>query len=363
MNEKSLMMDPEVQTLVQYMVERGEYTITPKVDSKGISFSALSSVFPTKTDAEISTFLEKLSASKILISKLLDKLIICPTCGSASVYSRYNCPRCSSFDIGKASIIEHIRCGYIGSKEAFQKDNLLICPKCRNTVSEIDYRKIGTSFQCSSCGSRFEAPRVSHKCNSCEAVFTYKEAKYESVYQYELSEEAKRTMAKGTVPLSSIASSLRERGFEVGLKQEIVGKSGATHSFDVVAKKDKALVVANFSFEPKEEDIIGIFAKKYDVDPTHTLLITLSLPTKEQEAVSKAYGVQILSSASGTPIADQIENAVEEFLNRSASSSAHETDIKEEAKEEPKRSDYEKSNAKFKMDPLTHVSYDDELDF
>lgn len=309
---ESLLVDLEVQSLVQYMVDKGEYSIAPHLGSNGISFQSLNAVFPNKTEEEIVDFLGKLSDARILRTKLLDKIVICPTCGGSSVFTKYNCPRCSSFDIGKASIIEHIRCGYIGSMDRFQKGSILVCPKCGNGLSEKDYRKIGTSFECNSCNSRFEAPKMSHKCSSCEDVFTYKEARYEPLYEYELTEEAKRTVAKGTIPLSSIVSSLRETGFEVGLRQDIPGKSGAIHNFDVVARKEGKLVVANVTFEPREEDIIGLFAKKYDVDPTYTLLIALSPPSREQEAVSKAYGVKILSSVGSQAIAEQIISLLDE---------------------------------------------------
>jgi hypothetical protein len=320
----ALLVNQEVQSVVQRMVDQGVYLITPRLDTKGLSYPALTNVFPEKSEAEIQEFLEKLRSSGILKSKLLDKVIVCPTCGSPSVYSKYNCPRCSSFDIGKASIIEHVRCGYIGSKEKFQKGNLLICPKCKNTVGEVDYRKIGTSFECNSCGSRFEAPRMSHKCNSCDDVFTYKEARYEPIYEFELSEETKRSVAKGTLPLASILNTLKDAGFEVGLKSDLIGKSGATHNFDIVARKSSALVVANFTFEPKEEDIIGLFAKKYDVDPTFTLLIALTPPSKEEEAVSKAYGVMIISSTGNRSIGEQIIDLVNDYFEKS----------KPEAKEE-----------------------------
>ncbi|MDA4111826.1 MAG: hypothetical protein OK439_04765 [Thaumarchaeota archaeon] len=313
----ALLINQDVQSIVQRMVDQGVYLITPRLDTKGLSYPALSTIFSDKSEAEIQEFLEKLKNAGILKSKLLDKVIVCPTCGSPSVYSKYNCPRCSSFDIGKASIIEHIRCGFIGSKEKFQKGNVLVCPKCKNTVSEVDYRKIGTSFECNSCGSRFEAPRMSHKCNSCDDVFTYKEARYEPIYEFELSEETKRSVAKGTLPLASILGTLKEAGYDVGLRRDLIGKSGATHNFDIVAKKGSALVVANFTFEPKEEDIIGLFAKKYDVDPTFTLLIALTPPSKEEEAVSKAYGVMILSSTGTKSIGQQIIDLVNEHFEKS----------------------------------------------
>jgi uncharacterized CHY-type Zn-finger protein len=306
-----MLLDPEVQALMQRMVEIGSYSIHPRIDNKGISYPDISTIFPNKSAAEIKELLDKLFEGGILNSKLLDKVIICPTCSSASVDSKYNCPRCSSFNIGKAEIIEHVRCGFIGSKEKFRHRNELICPKCKGVVTEIEYKKIGSSFECNSCGSRFEAPRISHKCNSCDDVFTYREAKYEPIFELYLSEDTKRNLAGGRIPLASIASILRQKGYDVGIKADLVGKSGATHTFDIIARRVDQLIVVNFTFEPKEEDIIGLFAKKYDIDPTQTLLIALSPPTKEEEAVSKAYGVKILSSSGSSPIGEQIGKLLE----------------------------------------------------
>jgi len=305
-DKDALLLNVDVQAMVQKMVDRGIYSISSVLERGGIVYPILKELFPIKSEKEVSDFLDELTRAGILKSRLVDKVILCPTCGSPSVYSKYNCPRCSSFDIGKAVIIEHIRCGFIGSKDKFQTKDVLICPKCKNIVTENDYRKIGTSFECKSCGSRFESPRMSHKCNSCDDVFTYKEARYEPLYEFELSEETRRTVARGTLPLASIIATMKESGFDIGSRRDILGKSGAMHTFDIVAKKRDVVVVANFAFEPKEEDIIALFAKKYDVDPTITLLIALTPPTKEEETVSKAYGVKIISPVATSSIGKQI---------------------------------------------------------
>lgn len=335
----ALLQNPEVQAMIQRMIDQGTYSMDSKLEKGGITYPILQELFPTKSSKEMIHFLDELTAAGILKSKLLDKVIICPTCGSPSVYSKYNCPRCSSFDIGKTVIIEHIRCGFIGSKDKFQNGDILICPKCKNIVTDNDYRKIGTSFECKSCGTRFEAPRMSHKCNSCEDVFTYKEARYDPIYEFELSEDTKRTVAKGTLPLTSIIATLRENGFEVGSKRELLGKSGATHTFDVVASKGGSLVVGNFAFEPKEEDIIGLFAKKYDVDPTFTLLIALTPPTKDEETVSKAYGVQIISPSGSNSIGKQIVELVDSSARNKVDAAVEtriESPVPEVAPVEPK---------------------------
>lgn len=311
------MADREVQRLIQQMLENGVYSIVPSVGERGITFPALEVALPGMSEVARRELLARLAEVGIFHTKLLDKIIICPTCGSPAIYSKYNCPRCSSVDIGKASIVEHMRCGYIGSKEKFLKGGggsgggAMICPNCRSMVGEMDYRKIGTSFVCSSCGSRFEAPKITHKCNSCNDVFTFKEAVYEPIYQYDLSEEAKKSLAKGTLPLSPLMAYLKDRGFEVWLRKDIVGKSGATHTFDIVARKSGKLVVANFTFQPKEEDIIGMFAKKYDVDPTFTLLIGISPPSPEEDEVARAYGVNIISSNSASVLGEEIVELVE----------------------------------------------------
>ena len=322
-DKETLLLNPEVQAMIQKMIDQGSFSLTSRLEREGIVYPLFHEVFPTKSERETLEFLDHLSKVGILKSKLLDKVIICPTCGSSSVSSKYNCPRCSSFDIGKAMIIEHIRCGFIGSRDKFQSGDVLICPKCKNVVTENDYRKIGTSFECNSCGTRFESPRVSHKCKSCEDVFTYKEARYEPLYEFELTDETKRNVARGTLPLSSIINTLKENGFDVGSRLELLGKSGATHNFDVVARKGSVLVVANFAFEPKEEDIIGLFAKKYDVDPAFTILITLTPPTKDEESVSRAYGVKIISPTSTNTIGKQIV----ELVNSSQVKASNEKEV------------------------------------
>jgi len=306
--DESLLLDQRLQKLVQQMVDHGVYTLTPRIGLSGIVYEELKGILPDSTEAEIKSFLNSLVSNKIFETILVDKVITCPACHNPNVLSKYICPRCSAFDIGRASIIEHTRCGYLDSKDKFQKGDTLLCPKCKSIVRDSDYRKIGTSFQCNGCGTRFETPRMSHKCVACDDVFTFRDAIYEPIFEYKLSEDTKRNLAKGTIPLSSIVAILKEGGYEVKLKSDLPGKSGATHTFDIVARKGSELIVANFTFNPKEEDIIGLFAKKYDIDPTHTWLIALTPASKEEEAVSKAYGVKILYATGAQSLAEQIQD-------------------------------------------------------
>ena len=310
--ESEELLDLKAEKLVQIMVDRGLHSIAPKIEQSGISYLSISELLPGEKDIQIKSLLDKMTRSGILNAKLIDKVVMCPSCRGASILAKYNCPRCESIDIGRASIIEHIRCGYLDSKDKFEKGGALICPKCKGVVRESDYRKIGSSFQCNSCGSRFESPKIKHRCMNCQEEFTYKDALYESVFEYSLSEATKKNVAKGTLPLISIVNALKDGGYDVSQKAQLQGRSGAMHTFDVVARKEKRVIVASLSFEPKEEEIIGLFGKKYDVDPSHTLLVTLTPPSKEEEAVSKAYGVKILCSTGTQSLAEQIYKILNE---------------------------------------------------
>ena len=297
----SVLSNGEVQALFQQVLDQGIYSFSASIDDKGIAYPDLARLFPTLTKEEVESFVEKLRNAGIFETKLLDKVGACPDCGSTKSYPKHNCPRCSSFDVGRVLIIEHTRCGYIGSEESFRRGDDIVCPKCKGQLKDVDFKKIGESFECNTCSSRFEAPKVSNKCSSCGQVFTYKDAKYVSIYSYALSETAKRMLVKDFIQIASVANYLRSRGFDVSRNQDLVGRSGATHSFHIVARRDHLLIVADFAFEPKEDKIVALFARKYDISPTRALLITIAEPTEEQEKISAVYGVNIISLRRGRP--------------------------------------------------------------
>jgi hypothetical protein len=295
------------------MLSDGTYQILPKLTEKGFSYPILDELFPDRSPLQHAEFLESLVQGGVMKAKLLDRLISCAACGGTMIRSRYNCPRCDSFDVEQVSFIEHVKCGYVDSRKKFLKPDGMVCPKCKNMVGESDYRRIGSSFECNACKYRFENPKISHTCESCEDVFTYRDAKYEPVYEYNLSEQAKSAVTKGTIPLAAVKTTLSDFGFEVQIQGTVVGKSGATHSFDVVARKPGFLIVANISFEPREEDVIALFAKKYDIDPKITMLLALSQPSKDVESVGKAYGVSIVAASRMGEMAQQIQGLLKEF--------------------------------------------------
>jgi hypothetical protein len=292
----ALISDDGVRRLFQQLVEKGAYSFSASIDERGISYPELSRLLPALTKDDIEAFVGRLREAGVFEAKLLDKLSVCPVCSGTKSFPRFDCPRCYSFDVGRALIIEHIRCGYVGSEDNFRRKGEIVCPKCSSELKDVDFRKIGTAYQCNSCGSRFQAPKVSNRCASCGNVFTYKDAKYVSVYSYTLSEAAKEALARDPIQRATFVNYLKSRGFSTTPDQKITGKSKEAHSFDLVARRGDELVVADFDFEATEEKIIALFAKKYDVTPSLTVYLSIKPASEELEKVSGIYDIHIFSS-------------------------------------------------------------------
>jgi hypothetical protein len=292
----ALIPNDGVRRLFQQLVEKGAFSFKASIDEKGISFPELSRLFPALTRDDIEAFVERLREAGVLEAKLLDKLSVCPACGGTKSFPRFDCPRCYSFDIGRALIIEHIRCGYVGSEESFRSGGVIVCPKCKSDLKDVDFRKIGTSYECKSCGSRFTTPKVSNRCASCGTLFTFKDARYVSVYSYVLSQVAKDALVHDPKQLTPIMNYLKARDFSVSKDQKIVGNSRTTHSFDLVARRGKEFLVADFAFEATEDKIIALFAKKYDTKPTLTVFLSIVPATEDIRKISGIYEINMFST-------------------------------------------------------------------
>ena len=90
-----------------------------------------------------------------------------------------------------------------------------MCPHCKKTLSDADYKEVGIIFECNSCGSRFQAPNTSHKCTMCKVTFTHKDAGYEPIYEYELSEQTKRELSTTDAFMVGVVEAFKQRGFDV----------------------------------------------------------------------------------------------------------------------------------------------------
>jgi CheY-like chemotaxis protein len=192
----------EEEGLLRKIVEKGLRLIKPKIDIRGISYEDLEDILKVEHGGwqRYQYMFENLADRGILIPRDYVRVLFCPKCGSPHVYSRYACPKCQSSDVANIRLIEHQLCGHTWITDDFRSGRNLVCPNCEAELgpyyrgppgdgSYADYRIIGSSYECTNCGKRFDRPNVVHECQNCGTTFDYKNSRYEILRNYEIPSE------------------------------------------------------------------------------------------------------------------------------------------------------------------------------
>ncbi|MEM0045974.1 MAG: hypothetical protein QXT69_02275 [Fervidicoccaceae archaeon] len=116
----------------------------------------------------------------ILSIKEVERVIVCPICSSPRVRVVLLCPYCGSTNVEPSEIVQHFLCGYAGPKSSFFFGEKMICPNCKQNVTERDLKKLGKSFYCESCRRIFRSPSVKLMC------LNYLTTLHQKNYQFEL---------------------------------------------------------------------------------------------------------------------------------------------------------------------------------
>ena len=296
------------EKLLNTLVDKGIREIKPKRVDHTIEYESLEELTKEISEKEVKKLLKSLTLKGFMKEKTYDSALFCPRCDSLQVYSKYNCPQCQSLSIRKVQLIEHSFCGYIGDRSEFEQDDGLICPKCKTMIGGFNeaqaknqpdkskqIRVIGSSFTCDKCGSKFEKPSTTHNCDRCGASFTYKEANYEKLPSYELTEKV-----EALAPNRFIMDALRQseeiftsKGYQVELNSKLLGKSGVEQSFDLVAKKAQNTILLDVSAWGGQNDLISLLGKKMDVNFKSMILLDLA-GNPNLASLGKPYNITVL---------------------------------------------------------------------
>jgi len=253
----------------------------------------------------VEPFLKKLSESGVLERQLFDKIILCPKCDSSNISFRYCCPFCKSFEIEKSSLVEHVKCGYMDLEANFLKNNRYVCPKCHEEMRtpDVDYRKAGVWCSCKSCGKSFDIPVSSHFCRNCHEASTFEEASLEDVYSYTLKDTVRSSTSLSFFLVPAIRDLLAEQGLKIESPAFVVGKSGAKHSFDIVAQKSSGSrknividVATSSEGVVSEQPVIALFAKVFDVAPEKAYLIAIPRLSENAKKMAELYSIHVVEA-------------------------------------------------------------------
>jgi hypothetical protein len=185
LNEKNLLEDE--QNILELLRQGKIIQITPSINASqpdGYSFDGVIQEWDTKWARHV---LDSLVHKGYLKAELVDKVVTCTACGSANVRVKKICPECNSLWLQKEALIEHISCGAIENRAAFDSaSGELICPKCNVKLQRAgsDYRILPPSYRCSSCNMRSSSPLLVAKCENCGTTAELDEEPEIELYNY-----------------------------------------------------------------------------------------------------------------------------------------------------------------------------------
>jgi hypothetical protein len=257
------------------------------------------------SDVKIEPLLEEIAETGVLVKELFDKMVLCPKCDSQYISTRYNCPYCSSFDIEKSSLIEHIKCGYMDVEQNFRKGKKLVCPKCNGVLerADFDYKKAGVWCRCNNCSKNFDIPTPSHFCRKCGVISTFEEINLKNVYSYKVKDATQVGSKSIAFVNTAINNFLTKKGWKVQSPASVKGKSGAQHSFDIVAfkgSKSKKPIVLDIATSTEnvvaEQPVVALFAKIFDVSPKKSFLVAIPKLNENGKKMAELYKIQIIEA-------------------------------------------------------------------
>jgi len=295
---RELYRDRNVQLLLSKFlsgeIEKLEPVYAPDV---GYSYPLVEEIVGDASQVE--DFLNKLYEAEVLEKELYDKIIFCPKCSSANVATRYCCPFCKSFDIQKSSLVEHVKCGYMDLEEKFYKGDTYVCPKCNEELRKIDvdYMKAGIWCTCRECKKSFDVPVPMNFCRNCGVTSTFEEVIIKDIYAYTLKENVTAESSVNLFLVSAIREFLMREKLKVESPGLLKGKSGANHSFDIVAyeaDRSQAIVVdlaMSTGTIVSEQPVIALFAKIFDVSPEKSYLIAIPKLSENGKKMAELYKI------------------------------------------------------------------------
>ncbi len=261
--------------------------------------------------------LDALVRKGYLNAELIDKVIVCQTCGSGNVRILRTCPECGSLRLHKEGLIEHFSCGAVERQSAFEtKNGDLLCPKCKVKLQLIgsDYRTLPPAYKCLGCNTLNGEPKLTIKCSDCTSSADIDDEPEIMLYKYIANPQMPLQELQHIKPLETCNQFFKNLGYTIVAPAFVSGKSGTQHLFDMLIlgrvgwveiqkagaytttprnDNGNTAVEVRISGKPlKLGDMTQIYGKISDID-TDFLLFAIPGLTPEARNYAKAYGLKV----------------------------------------------------------------------
>lgn len=288
---------PEARKILEFLLEFPQTLLTATLlPNDELRFEEVEKILG-ETSTDVVQLLDEMTAAKVLVSQLVDKVPTCPSCGSKQVSTRYFCPECASHDINRAHLFEHLKCGKVGNEESFKKGEQIICPKCQTVLHDfgVEYRAIGVWYECNKCKNSFNNPNHAHFCRPKHHEFSTERVALVPVYQYELNRGSMESIRREVLVYADAITYLESLGLTVKAPYSLVGKSGQSHTFNIVLTLPKkgwrgeertvAIDVVVKGYATELDVFKDYVAKARDVKPSQAYLIATEALSEDTRAL------------------------------------------------------------------------------
>jgi hypothetical protein len=279
--------------LVGAMLEAKIVDIKPQLDfttELGFIYPVVEQSINVK-GTEVLEILESLVNKGILKGSFFDRILRCPRCQSINLRPSTHCPKCSSGDIARGRILEHVACGYVGVEDEFAAKGKYTCPRCKLELRTIgtDYRSRGVLRKCRDCGEIFNVPLLKWRCLKCSSLTNEDEIEEVNIYAYSLDESKRNWLEFELQPKVRFLEFLRRHGYEITENATLKGKSGAEHIIDILATRDDGVIIHSIAIgveiardKIELDRILDFDVKAFDSGIHDKVLIVI--PTLGEEA-------------------------------------------------------------------------------
>jgi len=320
-----------VQKLVLELQKTKDHSLIPSInfEKNQVYYPLLQQI--GKDENEI-LFLENLigSASDVLEKQVYEKIPTCPDHPeNLFVSARMYCPKCSSIDIKKLSLVEHKLCGYIDDITKFDAKNITTitkCPHCNNPIRnpERELRLPGMWYSCHHCKEKFDNALLKLHCRKFNHDFDIHAANYVSIPYYTLKSVSGVKLDLFML-VSKLGKVLESNGFHTQEFVKVKGTSGISHPTSLYGHKEDKRIVLFVKASKKmvdDAEINSVFADVLDISPDLTILIGIPDISDRAKAMASSNGISVII---GTDY-DKIIDSVNETLSKTLLSDTVEVD-------------------------------------